>query len=65
MDVHGNQEDRDVFGNVRRDAWGNQADQDVQGNVPRDGWGNPTPRSSGQDSDGGGLLDFLGRLFGG
>lgn len=65
MDAQGN-EDRDVFGNTRKDAWGNPDPANVYGEREKDAWGNPLPdRTRQSPNEQGGLLENLwNKLFG-
>lgn len=40
MDIHGNSENRDVFGNESRNAFGGSSNLNSFGNPPSDVWGN-------------------------
>ena len=67
MDVHGNPEDRDAFGNQKKDVWGNPDRAGVHGDRPKDVWGNSVSDRDREQPSGtrGGLIDNLwNKLFG-
>ena len=66
MNIHGNDEAADIFGNSTQGVFGEPVNANVIGQPPLDVWGHPTGLESDHDAISdvvGGLVDWLSSLF--